>query len=49
MNIHKPTLNRMLQSFIDRDYVGKDKDLLRWMVEKVVIHCPEKNCIRKSP
>lgn len=49
MSIHKPTLNRMLQSFIDREYEGKDKDLLEWMVEKVVMHCPEKNCIRKSP
>ena len=49
MSIHKPTLNRMLQSFIDQEYEGKDKDLLKWIVEKVVMHCPEKNCIRKSP
>ena len=49
MSIHKPTLNRMLQSFIDREYEGEDKDLLKWIVEKVVMHCPEKNCIRKSP
>lgn len=49
MNIHKPTLNRMLQSFIDERYEGADKELLKWLVKKIVMHCPEKNCIRKSP
>ena len=49
MSIHKPTLNDMLQGFIDERYEGADKDLLKWLVEKVVMHRPEKNCIRKSP
>lgn len=49
MSIHKPTLNRMLQAFIDGKYEGRDKDLLKWLVEMIVTHRPEENCLRKSP
>lgn len=49
MSIHKPTLNKMLQTFIDDNYFNTDKSILKWLVEKVILHCPEKNCIRKSP
>lgn len=49
MSIHKPTLNRMLQDFIEDNYFGTDVDILKWLVEKIVLHCPEKNCVRKSP
>ena len=49
MSIHKPTLNRMLQNFIDERYDGEDKELPKWLTECIVLHCPEKNCIRKSP
>ena len=49
MSIHKPTLNSMLQAFIDNEYDGCDKDAIMWLVEKIVLHCPEKNCVRKSP
>lgn len=49
MSIHKPTLNAMLQDFIDDKYSGKDKELIKWLTETIVLHCPEKNCIRKSP
>lgn len=49
MSIHKPTLFKMLESFINEKYNGSDKDVLLWLVEKVVMHCPQYNCIRKSP
>lgn len=49
MSIHKPTLNGMLQSFIDKKYYGRDKELIKWLTECIVLHSPEKNCIRKSP
>lgn len=49
MSIHKPTLNKMLQDFIDKNYFEEDKELIKWLVEMIVLHCPEKNCIRKSP
>lgn len=48
MSIHKPTLNRMLQEFVDERYGGGDKDTIKWLTECIVLHCPEKNCIRKS-
>ena len=49
MSIHKPTLNKMLQDFIDNMYSGEDKKLIKWLTETIVMHCPEKNYIRKSP
>ena len=49
MSIHKPTLNSMLQKFIDEQYANNDKDILKWIVHKIVMHSPEKNCVRKSP
>lgn len=49
MSIHKPTLWIMLEKFINEKYKGEDKDLLLYLVKKVVLHRPEKNCTRKSP
>ena len=49
MSIHKPTLWKMLKEFIEEKYQGKDKDILLWLVKKIVMHCPQYNCIRKSP
>ena len=48
MSIHKPTLWRMLEGFIMRNYFGEDKDLLLWLTKKVVTHCPTKRCRRQS-
>lgn len=49
MSIHKPTLYRMLEDFINKKYEGKDIDLLLWLVKKIVLHSPEKKCVRKMP
>lgn len=49
MSIHKPTLLEMLRNFINRKYEGNDKDLLLWLVEEVVMNCPQYNCVKKTP
>lgn len=49
MSIHKPTLWCMLKKFIEERYFGYDKDVILYLMEKIVLHCPEKNCIRKMP
>ena len=49
MSIHKPTLLEMLRDFINRKYEGKDKEILLWLVEEVVMNCPQYNCVRKTP
>jgi len=47
MSIHKPTLWLMLQKFIKEKYKGNDIELVLWLTEKIVMHRPELNCIRK--
>ena len=49
MSIHKPTLWKMLEKFIEENYFGNDKRVILWLVEKIVTHCPQYNCIRKTP
>ena len=49
MSIHKPTLWKMLKEFIEEKYFGEDKEIILWLVEKIVMHCPQYNCIRKTP
>jgi RNA-directed DNA polymerase len=48
MSIDKRLLNKQLQFFIDERYNKADKDALKWLVEKVVMHCPQKNCRFRS-
>lgn len=47
-SIDKTILNNMLQQFIDTRYFGKDKSIIKDLVEKIVMHCPEKNCYLRS-
>lgn len=49
MSIHKPTLWKMLEKFINEKYGGEDKKLLLYLVKKVVLHNPERNCVMKTP
>lgn len=49
MTIHKPTLWRMLEAFMKERLSEGEFRLLAPLVKKVVMHCPEKNCFRKSP
>lgn len=49
ISIHKPTLYRILKSFIKKNYKGEDISLLLYLVKKVVMNKPQNNCIKKSP
>lgn len=48
MSIHKPTLWKMLESFIRERYKGKDIGQLLWLTKMVALHRPERNCIVKG-
>ena len=48
MHIYKPLLWKMLKSFIKERYKGKDIDDVLYITEKIVMHCPENNCIIKG-
>lgn len=49
MTIHKPTLWSMLEKFLKERLDSGEFRLLAPLVKQVVMHCPEKNCFRKSP
>lgn len=49
MSLSKTVLVRMMNSFIDENYFGPDKEALRWLVELILRDSPEKNCFLKSP
>lgn len=49
MSIHKPTLLKMLITFIKENYKEDDVDIILELVTKIVNNCPQNNCIRKSP
>ena len=48
MTIHKPTLWEALRLFILDKYKGSDIEVLLYLVQKVVLHHPERNCIKKG-
>lgn len=49
MSIHKPTLRAMAMAFVGRYYTAPDKDIILRLLSQIILHCPEKNCRRKSP
>lgn len=49
MTIHKPTLWSMLEPFLKERLEPGEFNLLAPLVRQMVMHCPEKNCSRKSP
>ena len=48
MSIHKPTLWKLMREFIIENYHGDDKELLLYLVKKVILHHPERNCKMKT-
>lgn len=48
MSIPKDELARRLYNFLNENYTGKDKQQIIDLTVKVVMHCPEKKCIRKG-
>lgn len=49
MSINKNILWRMLEKYIKDVYHKRDKRILLRITKQVVLHSPEKNCVRKSP
>ena len=49
MSISRSILWNMLEIFLIERYNGSDKDLILWLVEKIVLHDPENHCVRKMP
>ena len=49
MSIDKELLLRLVSTFIKERYTGKDKDTLLWLLEVIIMHEPQKDCIRCSP
>ena len=44
MSIVKQLLNSLLQDFIDKEYSGRDKELIKHLTNLIVLNNPEKNC-----
>lgn len=49
MSIPKRLLADVIDRFIVENYFAADKDDLRWLTRKLVLHRPELNCVVKSP
>lgn len=49
MSIDKRILCQKLLAFLEERYHGEDKEVVLWLVEKVIMHCPQKHCYRKTP
>lgn len=48
MSIDKSLLVELLESFLDKNYHGDDKDVIKDLTRKVVLHRPEVKCRRKG-
>lgn len=48
MNIKKPLLYSKVDSLIEQKYNGWDKQLLRFLVQKIILNDPTENCILKG-
>lgn len=49
MSIDKEQLATMTDMIIQMHYVGDDKEDLRWVSRKIIMHSPEKKCVLNSP
>lgn len=48
-SIDKRLLDRMLLRFIRERYKGSDSEDVAWLTHIIATHCPEKDCVRRSP
>lgn len=48
MSINRQLLWNKLRTFIVEKYDGEDKDDILWLTEKIVLHRPQDNCVRKG-
>jgi retron-type reverse transcriptase len=44
MSIDKRLLLRKVSTFVFLHYVGSDKEVLMWLLEVIVMNCPQENC-----
>jgi RNA-directed DNA polymerase len=44
MSIDKRLLLRKVSAFVYLHYVGSDKEVLMWLLEVIIMHCPQENC-----
>lgn len=44
MSIDKRLLLRKVNAFVYLHYVGSDKEVLMWLLEVIIMHCPQENC-----
>ena len=49
MSIDKELLLRLTRTFLMEQYTGDDKDTLLWLLEVIIMHEPQKDCVRCSP
>lgn len=49
MSIDKNILWNKLKIFIENNYFRNNKEHILWLCQKIIFHCPEKNCIFKTP
>lgn len=49
MSIPKTLLADLIDNYIIENYFGEDKDDLRWVTRKLILHNPERDCYFKSP
>lgn len=48
MSISKTMLAKLVDDFIVAKYEGEDKEDLRWLCNMVIMHHPERDCVKKS-
>lgn len=49
MSISKSLLTNMICEYVDKRYVGPDRELLKWALTTTVNDHPETNCVLRSP
>ena len=49
MSIHKPTLWHLIKELIENNYNDSDKETVLRLTKQIIMHCPAKNCILRSP
>ncbi|MDD6104128.1 MAG: RNA-directed DNA polymerase [Bacteroidales bacterium] len=48
MSIDKNILQSMISDLIDSKYIGEDKEDLHYVCTKIIMHCPQKYCVKRG-
>ena len=49
MSVDKRVVLKILIPFVEQNYNEDDKDTLLYLINIVIGHCPQNNCVRRSP